>query len=133
MKHQIIKDMEAVVPKTCIIATNTSSIPVADIAKASKRPENVVGMHYFSPVDKMQLLEIIPHAGTSPEVIATAVQVGLKQGKMPVVVKDVAGFYVNRLSSLQACRLSALSVLHHRSRLNSLLDAGAWAPTLTKA
>ena len=96
VKHRVIESMEQIVPPHCIIATNTSSLAVGEIAKASKRPENVVGMHYFSPVDKMQLLEIIPHKGTAESVVATAVQVGLKQGKIPVVCKDVPGFFVNR-------------------------------------
>ena len=96
LKHKIVAQMESVCKDSCIIATNTSSLPVADIAMHAARPENIVGMHYFSPVPKMQLLEIIPHAGTSEEVIAAAVAVGLKQGKLPIVCKDVPGFFVNR-------------------------------------
>jgi enoyl-CoA hydratase/long-chain 3-hydroxyacyl-CoA dehydrogenase len=96
LKRKIVADMEAITPEHCIFATNTSAIPIRDIAAGAKRPENIIGMHYFSPVPSMPLLEIIPHDGTSDVATATAFEVGTKQGKTCIIVKDVPGFYVNR-------------------------------------
>ncbi|MEF1231472.1 3-hydroxyacyl-CoA dehydrogenase NAD-binding domain-containing protein, partial [Vibrio fortis] len=67
------------------------------IAEKAERPENVVGLHYFSPAEKMPLVEVIPHEGTSDQTISTVVALAKKQGKTPIVVKDKAGFYVNRI------------------------------------
>lgn len=97
LKHQMIKDVEENCNDKVIFATNTSSLPLKDIAAAAKRPEQVVAMHYFSPVEKMPLLEIVKHDKTADWVISTAVELGRAQGKKVIVVKDGAGFYVNRM------------------------------------
>eukprot|EP01039_Chlorochromonas_danica_P003775 gene3775-4125_t len=96
VKHKVLKEMESVLPPHAIFASNTSAIPIGKIAEGAARPERVIGMHYFSPVPKMPLLEIITHAGTAPEVAAAAMEVGSRQGKTPILVKDVPGFFVNR-------------------------------------
>jgi enoyl-CoA hydratase / long-chain 3-hydroxyacyl-CoA dehydrogenase len=96
LKKKIVADVESVTPDHCVFATNTSAIPIGAIAEGAKRPQNIIGMHYFSPVPSMPLLEIIPHEGTSEAAKATAFDVGTKQGKTCIVVKDVPGFYVNR-------------------------------------
>lgn len=108
LKKKIVADIESSTPEHCIFATNTSAIPIGAIAEGSKRPENIVGMHYFSPVPSMPLLEIIPHEGTSDQATATAFDVGTKQGKTCIVVKDVPGFYVNRCLGPFLVEVSAL-------------------------
>ncbi|MEC6821978.1 fatty acid oxidation complex subunit alpha FadJ [Photobacterium piscicola] len=97
LKQQMVQEIEANTFEHTIFATNTSSIPIHQIAANAQRPQNIVGLHYFSPVEKMPLVEVIPHATTSATTIATVVALAKKQGKTPIVVADKAGFYVNRI------------------------------------
>lgn len=97
LKQQMVAEVEQYAAPHTVFASNTSSLPIADIAAEALRPEQVVGLHYFSPVDKMPLVEVIPHAQTSEQTVATTVALAKKQGKTPIVVGDVPGFYVNRI------------------------------------
>ncbi|MFO0680312.1 MAG: fatty acid oxidation complex subunit alpha FadJ [Polyangiaceae bacterium] len=96
-KRRVLASVEAAAGPDCVFATNTSSIPVATIAEGARRPENVVGMHYFSPVERMPLLEIVRTDRTSPDVVRRAVALGKKQGKTVIVVRDGVGFYTTRI------------------------------------
>ena len=97
LKQHIVSQFDQFAPKQAIFATNTSSLPISQIAEHSSRSEHVIGLHYFSPVEKMPLVEVIPHKHTSAETIAKTVSFARRQGKTPIVVKDSAGFFVNRI------------------------------------
>ena len=97
VKHEVMRQVESVVREDCVIASNTSTIPIHRIAEVVKRPERVVGMHFFSPVEKMPLLEVIVTDETAPWVTVTAVAFGRRMGKTVIVVEDHPGFWVNRI------------------------------------
>lgn len=97
LKQAVLAQVEAVAGPDHVFASNTSSIPIGRIAATAARPGQVVGMHYFSPVPRMPLLEVVRSEFSSEAAVATAVQVGLRQGKSVIVVGDTPGFYVNRI------------------------------------
>lgn len=97
LKQQILADVEALGNPDLIFASNTSTIPIATIAEHAKYPENVIGMHFFSPVHKMPLLEIIRTDKTSDRAIATTLKVGRDMGKTCIVVSDGPGFFTSRV------------------------------------
>lgn len=97
VKRQVLSELEGVVSPEAIIASNTSSLPIGDLVAQAKHPERIVGMHFFSPVHKMPLLEVIRAQQTSDRAVATAVEVGRKLGKTVIVVGDGPGFYTTRV------------------------------------
>jgi 3-hydroxyacyl-CoA dehydrogenase / enoyl-CoA hydratase / 3-hydroxybutyryl-CoA epimerase len=97
LKRKVLQATEEASREDTIFASNTSSLPIGDIAAASKHPETVIGMHYFSPVEKMPLLEIIVTDQTADWVTATCVEYGKRQGKTVIVVRDGTGFYTSRI------------------------------------
>ncbi|HEX2449586.1 MAG TPA: 3-hydroxyacyl-CoA dehydrogenase NAD-binding domain-containing protein, partial [Gemmatimonadales bacterium] len=99
VKRRVVEEVEAEVAPDAIVATNTSTIPIRQIAEGARYPERVIGMHFFSPVEKMPLLEVIPHEGTSPDTVVATVRFGRKLGKTVIVVRDRPGFWVNRILS----------------------------------
>ncbi|HZH78617.1 MAG TPA: 3-hydroxybutyryl-CoA dehydrogenase [Archangium sp.] len=97
LKRRIFLELDGVVKPGGILATNTSSIPITRIAAATKRPENVIGMHFMNPVPVMQLVELIRGAATSEATYQTTKTLAEKMGKTTVVSKDFPGFIVNRI------------------------------------
>ncbi len=97
LKKKIFADLAARVSRDTILATNTSALSVAELAKTVPHPERVIGLHFFNPVHRMPLVEIITLPETAPDVLATTIQFVQKIGKTPVVVKDSPGFLVNRI------------------------------------
>ncbi len=96
VKAEVTAKAEAVIPETAIFATNTSTLPISGLAKASKRPENFIGIHFFSPVDKMMLVEIIKGKDTGEVAVAKALDFVRAIRKTPIVVNDARFFYANR-------------------------------------
>jgi len=121
VKHEVLREVEAVLRPEAIFASNTSTIPIAQIATVSIRPERVLGMHFFSPVHKMPLLEVIVTPQTNRDVTATVVAYGKKLGKTVVVVNDGPGFYVNRI------------LTPYINEAGRLLDQGASIDTIDRA
>jgi 3-hydroxyacyl-CoA dehydrogenase/enoyl-CoA hydratase/3-hydroxybutyryl-CoA epimerase len=97
LKRRVLAEVEAQIAPEAVFASNTSALPIREIAAEARRPERVIGMHYFSPVPKMPLLEIVVPEATAPWAVATARAFGVAQGKTCIVVKDGPGFYTTRI------------------------------------
>ena len=96
-KHDLLSELSDFLPDNAIIASNTSTLPIIDLAVASKRPQRFIGMHFFNPAPLMATVEVVPAITTDQDVIDTVVALASSLGKDPVVVKDQAGFIVNAL------------------------------------
>jgi 3-hydroxyacyl-CoA dehydrogenase/enoyl-CoA hydratase/3-hydroxybutyryl-CoA epimerase len=96
LKRRVLAETEAVTRDDCVFASNTSSLPISEIARGCRRPAQVLGMHFFSPVHKMPLLEIVATRDTAARTLATAVAFGRRLGKQVIVVRDGPGFFTTR-------------------------------------
>jgi 3-hydroxyacyl-CoA dehydrogenase / enoyl-CoA hydratase / 3-hydroxybutyryl-CoA epimerase len=126
LKRKVMDEAEAAVGNGCVVASNTSSIPIRDVARGAKRPEQILGMHFFSPVHKMPLLEVVVTPETEACAVATAVQYGRRLGKHVIVVRDGPGFYTSR--TLAPYMQEAARLVEEGARVeavdNAMLDFG---------
>ncbi len=99
LKRRVLAEVEEAASDDCVVASNTSSIPIADLARGARRPNRILGMHFFSPVEKMPLLEVVVTPETDAWATATAVAFGRRVGKHVIVVRDGPGFYTTRALS----------------------------------
>lgn len=126
VKADVTAKAEAMLAKTAVFASNTSTLPITGLAQASERPKNFVGLHFFSPVDKMPLVEIIKGKKTSPETLARAFDYVQQIRKTPIVVNDSRGFYTSRVFACYVMEGLALLLdgVHPRSIEVAGLQAG---------
>ncbi len=118
LKQRVLQEVESCAKDDCILASGTSSIPISQIASLLRRRSNVVGMHFFSPVHKVELLEIVKTSEASEVAVATAIEFGKRLGKIPIVVKDRAGFYTTRI--LSAYINEAINLLDEGARIDDI-------------
>jgi 3-hydroxyacyl-CoA dehydrogenase/enoyl-CoA hydratase/3-hydroxybutyryl-CoA epimerase len=97
LKHKVFAEIEPAVASGAVLGSNTSTLPITELATGVSRPEDFIGLHFFSPVDKMPLLEIIKGEKTSDATLAKAVDLAMRIGKTPIVVNDSRGFYTSRV------------------------------------
>lgn len=109
LKQEVFRNLDRICKKEALIASNTSSIPITELAAVTQRPEGVLGLHFFSPVPMMQAVEVIKGMGTSDETLQSGKEFVIRIGKEPIMVhRDVAGFVINRInfpSAIEAMRL----------------------------
>jgi 3-hydroxybutyryl-CoA dehydrogenase len=126
LKQSLMREVEALVGRDCIFATNTSSLSIGEVAAASTRPQNVVGMHFFNPVHIMRLVEIVVGKQTSDEATATVRAVAARMKKEPIIVRDVPGFASSRLGvtlGLEAMRMVEQGVASARD-IDTAMELG---------
>lgn len=126
LKREILRQLESISDRPFIFASNTSSLSITEIARSSKRPEAVIGMHFFNPVHIMRLVEIVVGEKTSTETIDTVDAVGRRMRKEPIVVKDVPGFASSRLGvalGLEAMRMLEQGVASARD-IDTAMELG---------
>jgi 3-hydroxybutyryl-CoA dehydrogenase len=126
LKQDLLRKTEGLVSSDCIFATNTSSLSIGEVATASSRPENVVGMHFFNPVHIMRLVEIVVGKQTSSTTTATVREVATRMKKEPIIVRDVPGFASSRLGvtlGLEAMRMVEQGVASARD-IDTAMELG---------
>ena len=126
IKQEILRRFDSLSDRPFIFASNTSSLSIAEIAKASKSPENVIGMHFFTPVHIMRLVEIVVGGETGEDTVQAVSEVGKRMGKEPIIVKDVPGFASSRLGvalGLEAMRMLEQGVASARD-IDTAMELG---------